>query len=90
LAVTGVLLIALALTRGPKAKALSAKLRGARDLLRMATELGMLSGLGPVKTFASIAMSDDVTMFYAHMIAGLEGNSPTPRPVKRAATGASA
>ena len=36
------------------------------------TELGMLSGLGPVKTFASIAMSDDVTMFYAHMIADLE------------------
>jgi hypothetical protein len=35
----------------------------------------MLSGLGPVKTFASIAMSDDVVMFYAHMIADLEGNS---------------
>ena len=27
----------------------------------------------PVKTFASIAMSDDVMMFYAHMIADLEG-----------------
>ena len=52
----------VAATRGPKAKPFSdyAKLRGARDLLRMATELGMLSGLGPVKTFASIAMSDDV------------------------------
>ena len=36
--------------------------------------LGMLAGHGPVKTFASIAMSDDVTMFYAHMIADLEGN----------------
>jgi len=45
----------------------------------MATELGMLSGLGPVKTFASIAMSDDVTMFYAHMIADLEGN-PSKMP----------
>lgn len=71
----------VALTRGPKAKAFSeyGKLRGARDLLRMATELGMLSGLGAVKTFASIAMSDDVTMFYAHMIAELEGN-PSKMP----------
>ncbi|MFG3593094.1 BrxA family protein [Bradyrhizobium sp. RDI18] len=67
----------VAATRGPKAKPFSdyAKLRGARDLLRMATELGMLSGLGPAKTFASIAMSDDVMMFYAHMIADFEGNS---------------
>jgi hypothetical protein len=71
----------VAMARGPKAKAFSeyGKLRGARDLLRMATELGMLSGLGPVKTFASIAMSDDVTMFYAHMIADLEGN-PSKMP----------
>jgi hypothetical protein len=67
----------VAATRGPKAKVFSdyAKLRGARDLLRMATELGMLSGSGPVKTFASVAMSDDVVMFYAHMIADFEGNS---------------
>lgn len=67
----------IALARGPKAKAFSeyGKLRGARDLLRMATELGMLTGQGPVKTFTSIAMSDDVTMFYAHMIAELEGNA---------------
>jgi hypothetical protein len=37
----------VAQARGPKAKAFSdyGKLRGARDLLRMATELGMLSGL---------------------------------------------
>ena len=66
-----------ALTRGPKAKPFSdyAKLRGARDLLRMAAELGMLSGSGPVRTFTSIPMSDDVVMFYAHMIADFEGNS---------------
>lgn len=71
----------VALERGPKAKTFSeyGKLRGARDLLRMATELGMLSGLGPVKTFPSIAMTDDVTMFYAHMIADLEGN-PSKMP----------
>lgn len=64
-------------TRGPKAKPFSkyGKLRAARDLLRMATDLGMLDGHGPVKTFTSIAMSDDVTMFYAHMITDLEGNA---------------
>jgi hypothetical protein len=64
-------------SRGAKAKPLSeyGKIRTARDLLRAATELGMLSGYGPMKTFASIAMSDDVMMFYAHMIADLEGNS---------------
>ena len=33
----------------------------------------MLAGDGPEKTFASIAMSDDVMMFYAHMIADFEG-----------------
>lgn len=66
-----------AASRGPKAKPFSeyGQLRAARDLLRMAADLGMLDGHGPVKTLASIAMSDDVTMFYAHMIADLEGNS---------------
>jgi hypothetical protein len=66
----------VAATRGPKAKPFSeyGKLRAARDLLRMASDLGMLTGDGPIKSFASIAMSDDVTMFYAHMIADLEGN----------------
>ncbi|MGE3991886.1 BrxA family protein [Pseudorhodoplanes sp.] len=64
-------------TRGPNAKPFSkyGKLRAARDLLKMATDLGMLDGHGPIKTIASIAMSDDVTMFYAHMIADLEGNA---------------
>jgi hypothetical protein len=63
--------------RGPKATPISeyGKIRAARDLLRAAFDLGMLAGKGPVKTFSSIAMSDDVTMFYAHMIADLEGNS---------------
>ena len=71
-------------TRGPKARPFSeyGKLRAARDLLRMATDLGMLVGHGPVKTFASIAMSDDVTMFYAHMIADLEG-IPAKMPASR-------
>ncbi len=71
-------------TRGPKAKPFSeyGKLRAARDLLRMATDLGMLTGKGPVKTFASVTMSDDVTMFYAHMIADLEG-IPAKMPASR-------
>ncbi|ACE99663.1 hypothetical protein IP86_17515 [Rhodopseudomonas sp. AAP120] len=64
-------------SRGPEAKPLSeyGLLRGARDLLRMAVDLAMLSGDGPTKTFASIAMSDDVTMFYVHMISDLESNT---------------
>ena len=62
--------------RGPKGKTLSeyGKIRAARDLLRVAGDLAMLTGNGPVKNFASISMSDDVMMFYAHMIADLEGN----------------
>jgi hypothetical protein len=70
--------------RGPKATPISeyGKIRAARDLLRAAFDLGMLTGNGPVKTFASIAISDDVTMFYAHMIADLEGN-PAKMPASR-------
>ncbi|WP_316158591.1 MULTISPECIES: hypothetical protein [unclassified Bradyrhizobium] len=66
-----------AVARGSKAKPFSeyGQLRSARDLLRMAVDLGMLAGDGPAKTFASIAMSDDVTMFYAHMISEIEGNT---------------
>jgi hypothetical protein len=61
----------------PKRKPISeyGKLRAARDLLRMSADLAMLTGNGPVKTFASISMSDDVTVFYAHMIADFEGSS---------------
>lgn len=47
--------------------------RSARDLLKTAAELGLLSGDGPSKTFATMAMSDGVILFYAHMIAELEG-----------------
>lgn len=66
-----------AAARDSKTKALSeyAQLRGARDLLKMGVDLGLLAGGGPVKTFASIAMSDDVTLFYAHMISELESNT---------------
>jgi hypothetical protein len=66
-----------AAARGPKAKPLSeyGQLRSARDLLRMAVDLGMLAGDGPTKTFASIALSDDMTMFYVHMISELESDT---------------
>ncbi|MER8650971.1 hypothetical protein [Mesorhizobium sp. M0586] len=47
--------------------------RTARDLLKTAGDLGMLSGNGPIKTFAPITMSNDVFLFYVHQIAGFEG-----------------
>lgn len=50
--------------------------RMARDLLRTAVDLGMLAGEGPGKTFAPIAMRDATALFYAHMIADLEGSAP--------------
>lgn len=70
--------------------------RAARDLLKTASDLGMLAGNGPVKTFASASMSDQVFLFHVHQIAELEGsyarvpNSPlwrsafmTPEDVQR-------
>jgi hypothetical protein len=48
--------------------------RAARDLLKTATDLGMLSGKGPVKTFTHLTMGDDVFLFYVHQIAELEGS----------------
>src|SRR5690606_5877435 len=48
--------------------------RAARDLLKTASDLGMLAGTGPVKTFANLAMSDQVFLFYVHQIAELEGS----------------
>ena len=49
------------------------RIRAARDLLKTGVDLGMLVGSGPIRTFASIAMTDNVLAFYAHMIADLEG-----------------
>lgn len=50
--------------------------RMARDLFRSSASLGMLAGEGPNKTFAPIAMRDDVVLFYVHMIAEFEGSAP--------------
>jgi len=47
--------------------------RTARDLLRMARELGVLRGSGPVKELTSISMTDDVFLFVCHRIAEIEG-----------------
>ena len=53
--------------------------RAARDLIHTASQLGMLSGSGPSKTFAAHSFSDDVLLFYVQMIADLEG-SPAKVP----------
>jgi hypothetical protein len=40
-----------------------------------AAQLGLLSGDGPAKVFSAIPTSDDILLFYAQMIADLEGSS---------------
>ena len=69
--------VATAAARTSRAPPLSdySRIRAARDLLKTAVDLGMLVGSGPVRTFASIAMSDHALVFYAHMIADLEGDA---------------
>lgn len=47
--------------------------RTARDLLRMAKELGVVEGAGPTKRFASIALSDELLLYACHVIAEEEG-----------------
>jgi hypothetical protein len=47
--------------------------RTARDLIRTATSLGMLDGHGSSRTFTALAMGDTSLVFYAHMIADMEG-----------------
>jgi hypothetical protein len=51
-------------------------IRTARDLIRTATSLGMLNGDGASRSFTSLAMSENTLVFYAQMIAEMEG-SPT-------------
>lgn len=50
------------------------RIRAARDLLKTAVDLGLLEGAGSARTFSTVAMSDDVLVFYAQMIADLEGD----------------
>lgn len=49
--------------------------RHARDLLRMARDLGVLSGDGPVKQFRPAPLSDQVFLFACHWIRDAEQSS---------------
>jgi hypothetical protein len=67
---------AAAAARTSKAPPLSeySRIRAARDVLKTAVDLGMLTGSGPAKNYPSIAMSDNALAFYAQLIADLEGD----------------
>ncbi|NEJ90898.1 hypothetical protein GR223_33970 [Rhizobium leguminosarum] len=49
-------------------------LRAARDLLKTAVDLGLLTGKGPAKTFSPAQMGDDALLFHIHLIAAVEGS----------------
>ena len=49
------------------------QIKTARDLIRTATSLGILEGDGAARTFSSLAMSDDTLLYYAQLIAEVEG-----------------
>jgi hypothetical protein len=49
--------------------------RTARDLIRMATSLGMLEGGGPARTFATVVLSDTSILYDAHLITEIEGTT---------------
>jgi hypothetical protein len=46
--------------------------RTARDLLRMARDFGLLEGEGSTKTFSSFHLSDEVILYFCHIIASEE------------------
>jgi len=47
-------------------------IRTARDLLRMARDFGLLEGEGPTKTFSTLHLSDDLILYFCHVIASQE------------------
>jgi hypothetical protein len=49
-------------------------LRAARDLLKTSTDLALLMGKGPAKTFLPAQMGDDAFLFHIHLIAAIEGS----------------
>ncbi len=49
--------------------------RTARDLLRMARDFGILEGDGPAKKFASLQLSDELILYFCHIIAVEEKSS---------------
>lgn len=48
-------------------------IRAGRDLLRMARDLGVLSGAGPKKELGAVVLGDDAFLFVCHAIAEHEG-----------------
>ncbi|MGA2849502.1 MAG: BrxA family protein [Terracidiphilus sp.] len=49
--------------------------RTARDLLRMARDLGLLEGEGPAKTFSSVHLSGELFVYFCHIIASEENST---------------
>jgi BrxA len=49
--------------------------RTARDLLRMARDFGLLEGEGRTKTFASLHFSDELILYFCHVIAAEENST---------------
>jgi hypothetical protein len=50
-------------------------IRTARDLLRMARDFGLLEGEGPSKTFSSVHFSDELFLYFCHIIATEENST---------------
>lgn len=50
-------------------------IRTARDLLRMARDFGLLEGDGPSKTFSSVHLSDEMFLYFCHIIAREENST---------------
>lgn len=50
-------------------------IRTARDLLRMARDFGLLEGEGPTKTFSSVHLSDELILYFCHIIASEENST---------------
>jgi hypothetical protein len=70
--------------RGATAAPISdySRIRAARDLVKTASDLGMVEGRGVVRTFANLGLSDDMLVYYAQLIAELEGE-PSLAPGSR-------
>jgi Putative inner membrane protein (DUF1819) len=50
-------------------------IRTARDLVRMARDFGLLEGEGPAKTFSSVHLSDELVLYFCHIIASEENST---------------
>ena len=50
-------------------------IRTARDLVRMASDLGVLTGKGPAKNFSPLRMTDRCFLYFAHVLAEEAGGT---------------